>query len=292
MSVISTVQAMPNRIAYACEALSYYGSDGCDQDKLEALLSPLDILDDDSDGKVTPARNVLSEVIALKFAGKEGQVIKLDEALLLMKGADWIEGLQPLFLKRLTDEGQARAFRQELVPFSLAWLLVQNPFEDLQWSDGHLNKMRGQFESNEDPVIQGLLSTARYQNLVAWARYLGLAERVNKYVIPDPSLMILKNLSQIFNEEKELRVTSFIDKIVDFCPVIDGGGVRTQLEQRLNAVNRPIPGHLSQSLSLAFKRLEVGGYISLHHSADADSRILHVGGTNQNISVIKVGSSL
>jgi len=288
MSVISTVVAMPNRMAYACEALSFFKNDGCDRRQFEAILSPLNAEDEDRGERRSIVRGVLLELLKLKLiVGIENKLmLHEDISFLSENGGNWVDGLRPILFKRLTSYDQAKKFEQEMVPLGFAWLLSQGVLGDLKWSGGHVPILRMQMRSDDNPLLDEMSNRERYQNLVTWARYFGLAERINDLVIPDPTEMILKSYKSFCQGQKKWPIMEFMLRLSNYCPVVDTGDVRIKLEEKLDELYIPERGHLSQSISLALKRLEVSGVIRLEMSDDAESRTLHLCDAVENVSSI------
>lgn len=291
MSVISTLVAQPNRIVVASEFVHSFGDKGAPMENLEQMLSPLPTQTGQGDADVDPsersgttiAKGVLNEMQKLKILemAEDGR-LRLNPALAANgRKADWAARLYDYLFPLMCTTEKARAHGQDELPDALCWLLRQNPTQPLGFSGGqHYDALSGQMIDG-DPLVDSIRSDARYQNAVYWARYLGLAERltikpVAEKVIPDPARAITMRLPQIFADDRELTMQTFIQRLGVQIPVLDGGQVWNEMESRLKAATHA-HDHLSQATSFALLRLEQAGKIKLAEISDAGAWELRVG---------------
>ena len=302
MSVIANLPAMPNRVAIACEYLHFLGDKGGLWVNVVNQLSPLKKVDaqdqDENPGKVM-AEDVLSEMERLKFLVRDaGDVIKLNSDIrdIALQDGDWQQALYPFLFLRLTVPEIAKMHGQNDVPDALAWLLAQDPFDPMPWSGGvHAERILNQL-SETDPLRGVIGNNSRYQNLIYWARYLGLAERVSAkfgarvvdMVIPDPTEAILKKLPGIFNCDHELPIQTFMQRLAVECSMLDGGIARCNLETRLPEEFQPKEGRISRTTSLALTRLMTRGLIKLESPSDSQTWLLDLGNSTQTVSYIRL----
>lgn len=292
MSVISSLVAQPNRIIIASEFVHSFGDKGAPIEDLEQMLSPSPPQSNQDDADVdasersgsTIAKGVLAEMQRLKILeATEDQHLRLNPTLAVVgkRKVDWAGHLYDYLLPILCTADKARAHGQDELPDALCWLLRQDPTRPLGFSGGqHYDALTAQIVDG-DPLFDGIRSDARYQVMVYWARYLGLAERltikpVPEKVVADPTRAIAARLPQIFADERELTMQTFIQRLGVHIPVLDGGQVWSEMEARLK-VATPAHNHLSQATSFALRRLEHAGKIKLEDISDAGAWELRVG---------------
>lgn len=291
MSVISSLVAQPNRIIIATEFVHSFGDKGAPIDDLEKMLSPSPPQsnqgDDDVDASErsgsTIAKAVLAEMQRLKILElTENERLRLNPALAAGdRKLDWAARLYDYLFPILCTADRAREHGQDELPDALCWLLRQDPTQPIGFSGGqHFDALTAQVVEG-DPLFDSIRSDAKYQVMVYWARYLGLAERltikpVAEKVIADPTRAIAARLPQIFARERELTMQTFIQRLGAHIPVLDGGRVWHEMAGRLKAAT-PGHDHLSQATSFALLRLEQAGKIKLAAISDADAWELRVG---------------
>lgn len=166
-----------------------------------------------------------------------------------------------------TEKGSGRA-----ADFArgLSWALAQDIYNLPDSAKG--------IEALEGPQVNGDLAIfqndTRWPGLRPWARYLGFATGENDFLF-DPTEAVRSELSSILGEGETMAATVFLDELSAKIPVLDGGSYRQEVEAnlRLDTWRKPAEGHLSMSLSIALRRLELNGIIVLEIKADAGSVI-------------------
>ncbi|SAK87924.1 hypothetical protein AWB82_06080 [Caballeronia glebae] len=305
MSVLSNFPAIPNRVAIACEYLHFLGSKGDLRENVEKQLSPLkkggnedsESQDGKADGR-TIAGFVVDEILKLGLSSlDEERVLRLNDEYLCMQvpEGDWANALRPILMAKLVMPEHAEKSDQSSVPEALSWLLVQDPYSTLPFSGGiHAEQIVRQL-GQQDALRTIIGNNQRFQNLIYWARYLGLAERVSlkigassaDIVIPDPTEALARMLPSIFVDQRELSIQAFMQRAAEYCPVLDGGVARVRLEDRLMGDFEPKEGHLSRSTSLALFRLQARKLLRLEKPSDAQARILDLGKAHEPVSHVR-----
>jgi len=291
MSIISSLVAQPNRFIIASEFVHSFGDKGAPTEDLERMLSPSTPQsnqgDEDADvserSGSTMAKLVLAEMQRLRILEQtENQHLRLSPALVVGgRMIDWAGRLYDYLFPILCSADKARVHGQDDLPDALCWLLRQDPTQPLGFSGGqHYDALAAQVVDG-DPLFDGIRSDAKYQVVVYWARYLGLAERltikpVAEKVIADPTRAIAARLPELFAGERELTMHTFIQRLGAQIPVLDGGQVWNEMGGRLKAATQA-HAHLSQATSFALRRLEHAGKIKLAAISDADAWELRVG---------------
>jgi hypothetical protein len=115
------------------------------------------------------------------------------------------------------------------------------------------------------------LNYTRWPGLRPWARYLGFGNGDGSSFLFDPTEAVRDELPYIMGKGKTMAAEAFIEALGERLPVLDGGVYRKEVEANLRSDRwrGPEPGHLSMSLSMALRRLELDGTIKLDTLADA-----------------------
>jgi len=150
----------------------------------------------------------------------------------------------------------------------LSWALAQDIYQIPNSATG--------IESLERAQVTGariiFQNHTRWPGLRSWARYLGFATGDNDYLF-DPTEVVRGELASIIGAGETMAATVFLDALSANVPVFDGGVYRQEVEAnlRIETWNRPPTGHLSTSLSMALRRMELDGTVILETKADAGS---------------------
>lgn len=301
MSVISNFPAMPNRINIAAEYLYGLGAKGDEWNNVEGLLSPLTQKQGEDGPEEKTGKSMAEDV--LREMERLGMLTRLGVSTIalhpdLSAAASCAEGLpgavHAFLFSALTDPARARDAGQEELPGALAWLMAQDPLASLLLTGGgHIERIDRQMEAG-DELRKVIGNDQRFQNLVYWARYLGLAERVGyrnssstvESVIPDPTDAIARCLPVIFGEERELTIQEFVRRLAAEISVLDGGIARRTFDVRLRSEFQLTDEHLSRPLSLALWRLKLRREIILENPSDATSWSLDLGKKYDSVSHI------
>jgi len=151
--------------------------------------------------------------------------------------------------------------------------------------------------SEVDELIKAQVSTRPMpiQNDVRWYAYrddygpfLGLGWQsplagVGAKLISDPAQAVLDELPGTFEDDRELSIGRFLERLAERLPVVDGGRYRQQMEeylQKRDAWKPREPHEVSSSLSRALIRLEESGVIQLPARSDAPEEKVLLGRDN------------
>lgn len=115
------------------------------------------------------------------------------------------------------------------------------------------------------------VNESRWPGLRAWARFLGFGAGSDAAFLIDPTVAVREELPAIFDQSRRLTADLFVKELVSRLPVFDFGKYRELIEATLDEGRwrRPPDGHLSMSLSLALRRLDLDNTISLVTQSDA-----------------------
>jgi hypothetical protein len=119
------------------------------------------------------------------------------------------------------------------------------------------------------------LNETRWPGMRVWARYLGFATGDDSNFLLDPTDAVGGELPHILTKGRSTPADAFIHELSVRLPVLDGGAYREEVESilRTETWRRPAEGHLSMSLSMALRRLELSGLLALETKADAGTSI-------------------
>ncbi len=258
-----------------------YGTEGAaDSDFAESVTS-----------KIAPG--VLNEMLKLKILERaEGDTIRVAPVLsTISQKVKWTDRLYDYLFPILTSLDSAREHGQAELPEAFCWLLQQSPTQRLgSGTNSHYNILASQM-LDDDPLCRSIASDARYQNLIYWARYLGLAERlwikpVAEMAIADPTRAIARRLPLLFGDERQITLDSFVHRVGTYVPVLDGGRVWQEMQGRFKETLKAKDKHIGQSLGLAMLRLQQAERIKIEGLSDAAAWVLEVGRESRSVSHI------
>lgn len=267
MSVISTVEVMPNRIALVHRFLRMH-ADPLPEKTLLQLLSPPEIRkkpaavpkpEEEKPGAVAPA--VVRECKALGLIADAGgdQVCLAEDANMDIR----------VFLEqRLLHPEEAERCRQANVPYALAWFLCQDPASPLLLRHNQKDRV----ESDTGGKTLDLTNKDRFRHFGFWVRYLGLGWWLRgsgeERLVPDPTEALLRHLPAVL-QGGEGPIQEVIAALGKRLPVLETGAVRETVESWLPLEKRREPGDLSPATSLALMRLQRRGVLALESRSDA-----------------------
>ncbi|TNC74348.1 protein DpdG [Rubellimicrobium roseum] len=288
MSVVTTVEAVPSRLFSLYAALAAAGQGREPRDRLEACATPpsLSRRGDEEEGSTALFTNALQEAKGLGLIEEVDGYLKLSDAARPDGGRRSVveDDLRRFMLSIFLEPERAKSTGQRGVALGLAWLLTKSPLHPLDFSQGPQDMLRRDLGENAGRV--DLTSTSRYQNLLYWARFLGLASLTGdgrtRRVVPDPSAAIMRALPATFGEEAALDIEFFLAKLSRILPVLEGGWAREALEAM--CTERADPDRMSMATSLALRRLADRGMITLEAVADARPRVLDFGLSQERVS--------
>ncbi|MBN8460099.1 MAG: hypothetical protein J0M04_19905 [Verrucomicrobia bacterium] len=245
MKIYTTVEAVPSRMIAVARLLAATGPKP--KDEVIALLQP-------GRDKTNLAENTLNAAIECKLVRREGDSFDLVPGVIpLGTKPDELDEVLPKTLARLllqpTIDGEPNGFAT-----LCAWLL-QLPVENTPSNRGGLKaalKTSG-FTLEELQIA----SDARWDNVIYWARYLGLVrQRFDEPcggVVPDPTGYLRRHLSDLLLDGDDISAAVFRSRIGELCPVLDGGAARAAMLARV-APDWPAD-RLSDALTFALERL-------------------------------------
>jgi hypothetical protein len=152
-----------------------------------------------------------------------------------------------------------------------AWVLSQDTY-----TFGAMWPAVEELLSNQRVSPRPIQNDVRWHGFVEWATFLGLGWASSGANINlDPAASIKWALRDIFGKQQEMKQDTFLQRLAEEIPVIDGGKYRLTIE---STIGRPwrsaVPNELSPSLSAAMNHLEAGGVLRLEQRSDAPATAL------------------
>lgn len=259
MKIYTTVEPVPSRMLAVARLLLAAGP--MPEDEILPLLQPREI--------TVIAKNTLNASIECGLVVREKKECRLavEHFEHKPKLTELDEGL-PLVLSRLLLVPKIGDDTNNFATLC-AWLLHQPVLGMPGNRLGLLTAIREQGLSLPDLQLQ---NNARLDNVIYWARYLGLVRQIGDEkcagVFPDPTLFLRRHLPKLLPAGEEVPVSTFLQRVGALCPVLDGGSVRAALLARITP-DWP-ERQISDSLGFAIARLEHSG--ELHAWCPDDQR--------------------
>lgn len=156
-----------------------------------------------------------------------------------------------------------------------SWVLAQDAFA-MPATAARADALQGE----QGVVPRPFTNDTRWQGLVEWATFCGLALSTARTFIPNPAFAIRAVLGAVFEGSKDLPQDAFLVRLASTLPVVDGGAYRAIVDATIARPWRKFSGNeLSVSLSLALQQLEASGDLILESRSDAPQRrLLGAGG--------------
>lgn len=248
MKIYTTVEPVPSRMVAVARLLLSAGP--LPEDDLVSLLQPRE--------NTGIASSTLNAALECGLVVREKRQCRLADGLFLSqpKPSDLDEEL-PIVLSRLLLKPKVGSDSNGFA-ILCAWLLQQPALSTPVDRVGLKMAMQATGLSLDDLQVK---NDARWDNVIYWARYLGLVRQTKDEpcagLIPDPSLFLRRHLAQLLPAGEEVQAHTFRQRLGEICPVLDGGVVREALLPQL-APDWP-EQQLSDALSFAVLRLEKSG---------------------------------
>lgn len=188
--------------------------------------------------------------------------------------------LRTLLLSPENNEelNEPRGHRAADVTLALSWALAQDVYSLPGGAYDPIGRLEQQQFGVEEPYA--FRNNTRWNGFRAWAPLLGFGwtEKDGRasLLVVDPTDAVRDALSLVFEDAHELSIDSWISRVGQALPVLDGGIYRTKVEARLDEASwrRTTQTEVSVSLSAALLGLEVDGSVRLDRRSDAPHRSL------------------
>lgn len=267
MKIYTTVEPVPSRMLAVARLLLAEGP--MLEEELIPLLQPRE--------NTGMASSTLSAAIECGLVVREKKQCKL--AAGLFEGAlkpDELDEALPLVLARLLLAPKISGAPNGFAALC-AWLLHQPVLAMPADRGGLKSAIQAAGLSLADLQLQ---NDARLDNVIYWARYLGLVRQMREEacagLLPDPTLFVRRHLPQLLPAGEEVDAVSFRQRVGALCPVLDGGAVRDAL---LATIDPEWPEQqFSDALAFAVVRLEQSRELRVWCPDDSRAFLLAPGG--------------
>lgn len=165
-----------------------------------------------------------------------------------------------------TERSEGEGSLAEDFTRAAAWVLSQDPYTfDSKWPAVEALLLTQQV------TPKAIVNDVRWQGFVEWSTFLGLGWASSGTNLNlDPAASVGWALGAVFDRDHELGQKSFLDRLAEELPVVDGGRYRQAVEETVGRHWRALKPHeISPSLSAALTHLEATGAIRLEHRSDA-----------------------
>ena len=276
MSVYAVAEASPSRVLGVLRFVMAYAGQSPSRSTVEAMMAPPGLVPDRTEE--TPAeidsekgsgrallQPAIKEAVRLGLLDENEKELTLGQSLnrkLIAQPRLWPLAVFELILDpKRGDHDLCR---------SLAWFLGQ----DIPTVPGGWNAM----QSKNDILSALEMNVVSFGQMQHWAVYLGFGWRCGRAArsvfVFDPTAHLKLRLSQeLGKKSRQFSAAEFLKRLAEWCPVLDGGLYRTELEEK-HVLPKLAQSNVSQALSQALRRLSDEGWIEMSHASDAKAVIL------------------
>jgi hypothetical protein len=265
MSLVTALTVTPSRLTALLETCMVVGGRAPRMD-VEGLISP-PVLRRGADPEEAKVDELLREAQRLGLAVLDGP-----EIVLTTDGTDASRDLRSWLWPRLLSDEDATALSQEEFPLLLCWLLMQDPYEGLDWAEGP-DTVKAVF-GDAASTRETLRNKSVFQQFLYWARYLGFVTWVKTNqgtrVVPLPTAALERVLDDpSLGPGYRGTADGFVRRVGELCPVLESGKVRERVESGSSFRSYDLTSAVSPSLGLALLTLEARGRIQLMLESDS-----------------------
>ena len=224
----------PNKIESLIKTLNFFEKEDIKDKVIFDLYQPKGLNEKDTQGqiqatlKVAKKLNLVDNNNKLTFPYKSEDEIKKQ----ILKHFDEI------VLKEKSEEKW----------FALFYSFILSKNKDI--IIGSYDKLATEFNTNlfgqQKPENQ--LNEVKLRHHVSWYNYIGLGQTHQSLIFVNPFDRIKRNLSNIFQNGKNLTIDQFITKISEFCPELDGGLIFKIANPKWVSVERKLSKGMQRSL--------------------------------------------
>jgi hypothetical protein len=274
VSVISTLEAVPNRLRILWEVLRDIGDDGIKRKELQKIISPIS-LDAQEDKETSNTANTFRGALGALVEIGLAKIIKDSVSLTAISKESSSEGNITFISeieRTLLSPGTDIYAENGSLAGALAWLLTREPTQPLSWNSAPAKELQDDLGDN-GPRFD-LTNKERWQTFAYWARFLGYASIVEidsqVWVIPDSSKAIRRHLDSVLPNKKEVPFKNLISGLSSKTPLFEEGSARISLESKFPSDPKREARILSPSTAFSLRRLEVTDNIKLILRSDAE----------------------
>ncbi|MFF2091282.1 protein DpdG [Paenibacillus sp. NPDC058174] len=270
MSLIKTPEASPARIYAIYALMAQMHGQRLEIDSLKKMIMPAAFASPNSERTETDfIGKTIPEMISLGLMKQENNFLEITDTSISKGSLSFEVAIQlPHVIRKralVSEEGQ-----NEDLGRIIAWYLTQNPY-----------RAPGSWKEVEEALLKQLKdkmecsSDARYGQFEDWSLYLGFTTRIWKQLMPDPTKVIRHLLPELFHDSRTHFIDTIVHRLAKLCPVFEHGSYREKMKNTYGT-EALLAGHLSQTTSFAWLRLQDEGVVDLRMRSDADVYILTV----------------
>lgn len=178
------------------------------------------------------------------------------------------------------EEAQSETSRCTDFSRAASWALSQDPY-----SFATSFQIVERVTSEQRIAIRLFSNSTRWNGFIEWAHFLGIGIQSKGGLLPNPFIAVQAVLTDVFRGARELNQETFLSRLSDALPIIDGGQYSKTVE---TLTDRPWrkweQNELSPCLSLALKTLSETKMLRLESRSDASQRILLGRGAQEDYS--------
>jgi len=288
MSVYAVAEASPSRVLGVLRFVMAYPGQSPSRSAVEAMMAPPGLVAEktdesptETDGEKGSGRVLLQP--AIKEAVRLGLLDEKEKELTLGRDLNRKlisqSELWPLAVFEMIRD--PKNGNQDLC-LALAWFLAQ----DISTVPGGWGAMQSKNE-----VLSALeMNSVSFGQMQHWAAYLGFGWRCGRAVrsvfVFDPTAHLkLRLMQELGRKSRRFSAAEFLKHLGEWCPVLDGGRYRTQLEEK-HVLQKSSESEVSQPLSQALRRLSDEGWIEMSHASDAKAVMLSSSDEQERVSKI------
>ena len=265
MSVVSSVEAVPNRLAILARDVAQH-PEGLSRAEVLRRVVP------SGEGELAP--KCLVEALRIGLLKVDGDIHRaIPEAASEDAILAYLDGV-------LRQRQPARERQHEEVTLALAWLLTLDPLHPLPWGRNPVDDVRRECAGRD----LGLTNASALQQFLYWARYLGYATFIQRSgareAVADPTRALRRLLPGVFEGSTRLPVRELFRRLGGVSDLFEDGAARSDIEDCLAVAPEVAPerlrepGAISRSTGLALRRLHRSGELRLEEAADADKLVM------------------
>jgi hypothetical protein len=288
MKIIHTFDPVPSRVIGLLRVLRQMKEEWIERTTIVEILQPAPIRGAQG---TDPINEVIGAAIELGIVLEDRTdravpKLRIAESLVTDNEVEFNARLPRLLAKAALIpecEGKPNQFAR-----ACAWLVMQDP---MAMPQGH-GELKRRAEADGLSLDElGLKNDQRWDMLLYWAMYLGLAWQTKEQkcfgVIPDPSTYLLRHLDELLTRGGPTPIHQFRDHLGLLCPVLDGGTIHRDIAGGMRTAGtlqwKPSE-RLSGALSFALRYLKATG--AIHFWCPDDQRTFLLMSDDERIAYI------
>ncbi len=266
MSIVTNYESVPNRIRTLIRIVAQFGP--ISREDVVSHFMP-------SDPKFDQVSNIVRDTKLLGLITEKDGKLDLGKEV-LRENVDSNAWFLNFVERNLFSKPLGEPNNNHSVAYAIAWLLTQSVAPEIKWGDELAIRMKEDMDSDD---VFDITNSGRAAMLCYWMRFLGYGEAISlkqqNYIISDPTRAINRWLEKILSNRELHPIGSFVEIMGRKIPVLETGFFRSSVERLIRRTRDE--RKLSESTSLALRRLELRGVIRMSNKSDAETYRLDFG---------------